>query len=55
MDNHEDFYCSECKHSTLLYDRRKDEDVYLCERFGRRVKEEDPGCEKFELDDEEWA
>ena len=56
--NHSDFFCEECRYCTELWDRRKDEARYQCDKHNKRVGEHDPGCPEFDLmegdEDDSW-
>ena len=51
--NYSDFYCGECKYFVELWDNRKNEARFWCDKHNKRIKEQDPGCRLFQIGVEE--
>lgn len=47
--NYYDFYCGECKYFVELWDNRKKEPRFWCDKLNMRVQEQDPGCQSFKI------
>lgn len=50
MIENSDFYCCECKHHTVLYNRKNKNEVSWCDKQEKPVDTQGEGCQFFELE-----